>query len=80
MTDYKLNKASSMKVEGSLSSFLVYYRLIDGLLPDNCQFTTGSLPTIGVHAAINWRALSRCFGSCPSLLPFKTLLLQPYEG
>ena len=46
-----------------LFSFLVYYRITASLLPARCQFTTGSLPTIGGHVAINWRALSRCFGA-----------------
>ena len=63
-----------------LCILLVYYRVIAGLLPARCQFTTGSLPTIGGHAAINWRALSRCFGAIRHLCRPKHFSFSLHES
>jgi hypothetical protein len=65
-----------MNVEG-------LFIFIFGLLPDNCQSTTGSLPVYYRLSADDWRA--RChqlagivtlFRHYPSLLPPQTILLQ----
>ncbi|MBR0259341.1 MAG: hypothetical protein IJQ49_03620 [Prevotella sp.] len=61
-------------------SFLVYYWPTASLLPARCQFTTGSLPTIGGQAAINWRAQSRCFGTIRHSCRPKQFSSSSHEG